>query len=67
MGPLGLLASYHRFDSDRLGIDYGSEWNAQATLKISKRLSALAKYADYDADAFATDTRKFWFQLDYAI
>jgi hypothetical protein len=67
MGPLGLLVAYHRFDSDRLGIDYGSEWNAQATLKISKRLSALAKYADYQADAFATDTRKYWFQLDYAL
>ncbi len=67
MGPLGLLIAYHRYDSDRLSIDYGSEWNAQATLKINKKLSALAKYADYQADAFATDTRKLWLQLDYAL
>ncbi|MEJ7927366.1 alginate export family protein [Sphingobium sp. AN641] len=67
MGPLGLLLSYHRYDSDRLSIDYGSEWNAQATLKINKRLSALVKYADYEADIFATDTKKLWAQLDYAL
>jgi len=23
------------------------------------------KYADYNADAFATDTTKFWVQLEY--
>ena len=67
MGPLGLLVSYHRYDSDRLSIDYGSEWNAQATLKINKKLSALVKYADYNADAFATDTRKLWMQIDYSL
>jgi hypothetical protein len=67
MGPLGLLVAYHRYDSDRLSIDYGSEWNAQATLKINKRLSGLVKYADYDASVFATDTRKLWLQLDYAL
>ncbi|MEJ7932852.1 alginate export family protein [Sphingobium sp. AN558] len=67
MGPLGLLVAYHRYDSDRLGIDYGSEWNAQATLKISKRLSGLIKYADYNADAFGTDTRKLWAQVDYSL
>lgn len=67
MGALGLLVTYHRYDSDLLSIDYGSEWNAQATLKINKRLSALVKYADYDADTFATDTRKLWLQVDYTL
>ncbi|HKY81667.1 MAG TPA: porin [Sphingobium sp.] len=67
MGPLGLLVAYHRYDSDRLSIDYGGEWNAQATLKLNKRLSALVKYADYDANSFATDTRKLWLQVDYTL
>ncbi|MDX3909755.1 MAG: alginate export family protein [Sphingobium sp.] len=66
-GPLSLLVTYHRFDSDPLSIDYGSEWNAQASLKLNKKLTALVKYADYDADAFATDTRKMWVQLDYGL
>ncbi|MFZ2996010.1 MAG: alginate export family protein [Sphingobium sp.] len=66
-GPLGLLASYHRYDSDRLSIDYGSEWNVQATMKLNKRMSALVKYADYHAKAYATDTRKFWAEIDYVL
>lgn len=67
--PLGLDAInatlvYHRFESDRLGDHYGNEWNAQLTLKKG-RWGATAKFADYDADLFATDTRKFWLQLEF--
>lgn len=66
-GPLSLLLVYHDFDSDRLSVDYGTEWNAQVTYKLSKRIGLLAKYADYDAQSFATDTRKLWLQLDYSL
>jgi hypothetical protein len=65
LGPVSLLVVYHRFDSDRLGLDYGSEWDAQIGVKPAKRIGLLVKYADYDADSFATDTRKLWFQIDY--
>jgi hypothetical protein len=57
-------AVYHRFDSTRLGIDYGSEVDLQLQAKY-QRFNFLLKYADYDADRFATDTRKYWVQLDY--
>lgn len=56
---------YHRFASDRLDMHYGNEWNALLAAKKGK-WTATAKLADYRADAFATDTRKFWLQLEWA-
>lgn len=63
----GLTAAWHRFRSDRRDLHYGNEINLQATAKMTKRLTALAKFADYDATAFATDTRKYMFQLEYSL
>ena len=68
--PLGLDAInatlvYHRFGSDRIAIHYGNEWDAMITARKG-RWTATAKLAAYDADLFATDTRKFWLQLEWA-
>ena len=57
-------AVYHQFDSNRLNIDYGSEVDLQLTAKY-QRFNFLLKYADYNADAFATDTHKYWVEVDY--
>lgn len=57
--------TWHRFRSDRLDIHYGSEWDAILSVRRG-RLTATAKLADYDARAFATDTRKGWLQLDWS-
>ena len=67
--PFGLDAInasliYHRFESDRLDIYYGNEWNAQLAFKKG-RWGVTAKLAAYDAELFATDTRKFWLQLEW--
>jgi len=67
LGPVSLLVAWHRYDSDRLSIDYGSEWNAQIGFKPTKQVGVTLKYADYDAKAFATDTRKAWIQLDFTL
>lgn len=56
---------YHRFDSARLGQHYGNEWDALLAAKKG-RWTATAKLADYKADAFATDARKLWLQLEWA-
>jgi hypothetical protein len=68
--PIGLDAInaqlvYHRFDSDRLSQHYGNEWDALVAAKKG-RWTATAKLASYDADKFATDTRKLWLQLEWA-
>lgn len=64
----GLTASvtYHRFDSDRLGLHYGNEVDAQLGFKL-RGVGALVKYATYSADTFATNTRKLWLELDWTI
>ena len=59
------LAVYHDFSAETGGVDYGSEINLLATAKW-KKLGLTLKYADYNADEFATDTQKLWFQIDYA-
>lgn len=62
----GLNASvtYHQFDSDFGSMDYGEEWDASLGFKLGP-VGLLAKYADYDADGFGTDTRKLWLQAEY--
>ncbi|MFM5894893.1 MAG: alginate export family protein [Novosphingobium sp.] len=66
-GPLAgltLRAMWHDFNSTRLGIAYGSEWDALASYPLTKKIGVTAKVARYNADAFATDTTKFWFQVE---
>ena len=57
-------AVYHKFESNRLNLDYGSEVDLQVQAKY-QRFNLLLKYADYNADRFATDTNKYWMELDY--
>jgi hypothetical protein len=57
--------TWHRFRSDRLSIAYGREWDALLSAKRG-RVTATAKLANYDAQAFASDTRKAWLQLEWA-
>jgi hypothetical protein len=55
---------YHSFKSERLSIDYGSEVDLQLQAKLG-RWNGLLKYAEYNADRFATDTTKYWLELSY--
>ncbi len=57
--------TYHEFDADFGGLDYGSEWDASLGFRLGP-VGLLAKYARYDADAFAVDTEKFWLQAEVA-
>ena len=64
---LNAAVVYHDFKSDVGSTDYGTEWDASLGFKIGKKMSLLAKYADYNADKFSVDTSKFWLQLEYAL
>lgn len=69
---LNAAVTWHNYTSDRLSLDYGSEWNAQIGWKLGKKINFLAKFADYNrkgAADFAGDagTRKLWFQFDYVL
>ena len=67
LGPfdeVSALANYHWFRSERRSIDYGTELDMQVQLK-RREFAATLKYADYAHNAFSTDTRKLWLQLEY--
>jgi hypothetical protein len=57
--------TYHAFQSDFGGADYGREWDASIGFALG-RVGLLAKYARYRAEAFAADTEKFWLQAEIA-
>jgi hypothetical protein len=72
LGGLTLTVVYHEFSADHGAADYGTEIDASLGYAFSKQISALAKYASYDAEdppaaTFATnvDTDKGWLQLEY--
>jgi hypothetical protein len=67
-GPMKGLkfdAIYHDFSADTVG-DYGSEIDLQISKKFMEHYSFGVKFADYQADTFATDTQKIWFTLGAA-
>jgi len=57
----GLLAAFqfHDFNADKGSADYGNEWGIYVKKPVMENVYVEAKYADYAADTFATDTRKF--------
>jgi len=56
-------ATWHDFEADSGGADYGSEIDVSWSTSVGEHLGVLAKAARYDADAFATDTTKVWVML----
>lgn len=61
--------TWHAFSSDIGGQKFGKEWDAQVGFKLTKSVSLLAKYAEFDrtgASKFTGDvtTRKFWLQAE---
>ena len=68
VGPfdtIGITAVYHDYKADRLGAHYGDEINLQLLAKVKKYTFTL-KYADYNAKALFTDTRKIWASVEWA-
>ena len=71
IGKNKIVIKYHDYeaDDDDLGPDdYGEEWNflwGKPDLFGQKNLLGAVKYADYSADDFGVDTRKFWMLLQF--
>ncbi|KGK00622.1 alginate export family protein [Thalassotalea sp. ND16A] len=63
LGPVGLSATYHIYESDEGSYDLGTEFNIAAGYKFNKQVSGLLKAASYSADDHATDTTKIWLML----
>lgn len=58
--------TFHQFDSAVGNVEYGTEWDASIGFRIGK-VAVLAKYADYNARDFGSDTRRFWLQAEWAL
>ncbi len=63
---LAWTLAFHDFSADRGGADYGREWNASLAFPLPGGLTGMVKLADYRSGGFARDTRKLWFQLEWA-
>ncbi|MBX9642510.1 MAG: alginate export family protein [Novosphingobium sp.] len=62
---LNAAVTFHRFESDAGSLHYGDEWDASIGFKVG-RAAVLLKYANFNAAAFGTDTRKLWLQFELA-
>lgn len=66
IGPLKMAATWHKYEADEGGADYGTELNLVAGYTINPHINLEAKYADYESDGFAVDTQKIWLTLNLA-
>jgi len=57
---VNLTVAYHDFQSDRGSMDYGTEWDAEVNVPLGDHFSVALKAADYNADAWNSDTQKLW-------
>lgn len=57
--------AWHQYTPTQSGDRYGREWNASLGRKFTRGWTAMLKLADYQADAFGRDTRKWWLQVEW--
>jgi hypothetical protein len=60
LGGIQYLAMYHDFQADHGSANYGRELDVQASKKLAPYLTVLLKYANYHAEDYARDTKKYW-------
>lgn len=65
LNGLLLVGQYHEFESDVGDVDFGSELDFYSKLPLGKGVYAEFKYANYQAENFATDREKLIFGLGY--
>ncbi|MGI9242811.1 MAG: alginate export family protein [Verrucomicrobiales bacterium] len=61
---MGAKVIFHWFGSQGGSLEYGSEVDLVLTKKINENVSLLAKYANYFADDYATDTQRASIEVD---
>ncbi|HWN95925.1 MAG TPA: hypothetical protein VNT99_12890, partial [Methylomirabilota bacterium] len=66
-GDVPVRAIYHKYDADSGGADFGQEINLQASKKLGKHWTVLAKYAYYDGKEIPArfDMHKLWAQVEF--
>jgi hypothetical protein len=62
---LELTARYHDFEAERTGAPLGEEVDLLASAKLTAKLSALVKYADYNGAPGFADRQKLWVGVEF--
>ena len=62
-----LTIAWHDFEAERTGADLGEELDVIATASITRRLSVLIKYADYDGTGAPAETTRTWLGFEFKI
>ena len=60
-----LQVAWHDYRPDAGAGRYGSELDASLAWPVAKGATLMAKVADYRADGFGSDTRKWWLQMEW--
>jgi hypothetical protein len=66
LDQLTAMLCVHTFEAEHGSITYGQEADLQLEAKY-ERFRMMLKYAKYDAVRFATDTRKYWAQIEFVL
>jgi len=64
-GKVSANVTWHDFQSDRLNIHYGREWDASLAWAFAPKWNAVLKHAGYRADDVGFDVGKTWFSIEY--
>ncbi|GAB3270167.1 alginate export family protein [Parahaliea aestuarii] len=69
VGPVKLAGTWHEFEAEDGGADFGSELDLIATWPINPRLSLQLKYANFSSDDTSryADTEKAWMTVQFKI
>lgn len=62
-----LTARHHDFEAEQTGADLGSELDFMVAAQITPRISATAKFADYDGVPGFADRQKIWVGFDFKL
>lgn len=62
-----LTVRYHSFEAERGGADLGDEFNLLAQASVTKEITVLAKWADYDGVPGFPSRRRFWLGFEFKL
>lgn len=62
-----LTARYHSFEAERGGADLGDELNLLAQAAVTKQITVLAKWADYDGAPGFPSRQRFWLGFEFKL
>jgi hypothetical protein len=70
VSSVAFLARYHQFETERTGVDLGSEWNLSVQGALAPKMNWIVKYADFEGSGIApapADRTKVWLGLEFKL